>query len=423
MPSARKLIAVPLDDLVGAQVDREERVDERQQPAGDHRREQPDDPGAALVGAVDAEERAHQHHPLEADVHDAAALGEHAADAGEDERRREDEHRGDQRRGRPLFRLLGARLRREDAEADPGDARRRPRPSRAGARRASTAQIAAGDREQADEDRPDDRARLDRREREEAGEHAEQEPTIADVARAADALPARVGESAPASCSPSAVASAAPRAGGAPRVPDERMSTSAPTKSTISPWMMYVRFPARPGSITLDCRPWVVPKSSAPKSSAPRTTPTAVLRPSSATAMPRKPTGRDRDVGDAEAVEAAEHVEPAGEAGERARDRHRADQVLAHADPAVARRLGVEADGAHLVAERRPVEDQPEDDERGDRDEEPDVEPLQLLVAPEDGQLRAVGDVVRDRQRRVRRCSGAARRSRTGTCRPRSRSS
>ena len=44
------------------------------------------------------------------------------------------------------------------------------------------------------------------------------------------------------------------------------------------------------GSISLDCRPWFVPKSSAPKRSALRPTPTAVLRPSSATAMPRKPT-------------------------------------------------------------------------------------------------------------------------------------
>ena len=56
--------------------------------------------------------------------------------------------------------------------------------------------------------------------------------------------------------------------------------------------------------------------------------PTAVLRPSSATAMPRKPIARHRDVGDAEAVEVAEHVEPAGEAREGAGDRHRADEVL-----------------------------------------------------------------------------------------------
>ena len=116
---------------------------------------------------------------------------------------------------------------------------------------------------------------------------------------------------------------------------------------------------------------------------------------------PEEADRRDRDVGDAEAVEVAEHVEPAREAGERAGDRHRADQVLAHADPAVVRRVGVEADRAHLVAERRPVQEQPEDDERRDRDEEADVQALELLVAPEHRQLRRVGDVLRDRQRRV----------------------
>ena len=38
--------------------------------------------------------------------------------------------------------------------------------------------------------------------------------------------------------------------------------------------------------------------------------------------------GGDRDVGDADPVEVAEHVDAAGEAGERARDRHREDQFL-----------------------------------------------------------------------------------------------
>ena len=49
--------------------------------------------------------------------------------------------------------------------------------------------------------------------------------------------------------------------------------------------------------------------------------------------------------------------------------------------------LGAEADRAHLVAERRPVEDEVEDDESGERDEEADVQPLQLLLSPEDGEL------------------------------------
>ena len=102
-----------------------------------------------------------------------------------------------------------------------------------------------------------------------------------------------------------------------------------------------------------------------------------------------------------EVVQVAEHVDPAREPGEPAGDRHRAQVVRAHLDPAVRRRSRVVADRAHLVAERRPVEDEVEDDERRQRDEEADMEPLQLLRAPEDRQLRAVGDVVRDRHRRV----------------------
>ena len=130
-----------------------------------------------------------------------------------------------------------------------------------------------------------------------------------------------------------------------------------------------------------------MPKSSAPKRSAREADADGRVAAEQRDGDAEEADRRDRDVGDAEAVEVAEHVEAAGEAGERARDRHRADQVLAHADAAVVRRVRVEADGAHLVAERRPVEEQPEDDERGDRDEEADVQALQVLVAPEDRQL------------------------------------
>ena len=144
-----------------------------------------------------------------------------------------------------------------------------------------------------------------------------------------------------------------------------------------------------------------MPKRSAPKRSAPRPVPTAVLRPSSATAIPRKPTDRHGDVGDAEVVEVAEHVEAAGEPGERAGDRHRANQVLLHADAAVGGRVRVEADGAHLVAERRPVEQQPRRRRaRRARRRSRRASPWSCCIAPEDRQLRAVGDVVRDRHRR-----------------------
>ena len=95
------------------------------------------------------------------------------------------------------------------------------------------------------------------------------------------------------------------------------------------------------------------------------------------------------------------------EAGERAGDRHREEVVARDGDAAVARRLGVEADRAHLEAERRAVDDDPVDDEHRDRDEDADREPLQQLEAPEDRQLRALDDVVRDRDRRPGEpCSG-----------------
>jgi hypothetical protein len=58
-------------DLVGAEMDREERVDQREQPAEEHGHEQAHEPRAAPHGAPDAEEGAGEHHPLEADVHDA----------------------------------------------------------------------------------------------------------------------------------------------------------------------------------------------------------------------------------------------------------------------------------------------------------------------------------------------------------------
>ena len=68
-------------------------------------------------------------------------------------------------------------------------------------------------------------------------------------------------------------------------------STSAPTKSSTSAWIISVRLPASCGGKTVGSRPRVeVPFTSAPKSSAERPTPTAVLRPSSATAIPMKPT-------------------------------------------------------------------------------------------------------------------------------------
>ena len=135
------------------------------------------------------------------------------------------------------------------------------------------------------------------------------------------------------------------------------------------------------------------------------------------------PSSRRLDVAGREPELPAEDVDRAREAGERARDRHREEVVARDADAAVARRLGVEADGLDAVTERRAVEDDPVDDERADRDEEADVQSLEQRVAPEDVQLRAL-ERRRSRSGPTSACrSGAGRRGRTGRRRPRSRSS
>ena len=126
----------PAHDLVRPQVDRPEGVQEREQAAREHRDEDADDPAAALVGAVDAPEGAHQHHPLEPDVHDPAALRDHAAERAEGERRREHEHLRDQVGVEDDMRgcrsSIGSRGSRGRGRSRP----RRSRPSRRGACRA-----------------------------------------------------------------------------------------------------------------------------------------------------------------------------------------------------------------------------------------------------------------------------------------------
>ena len=99
----------------------------------------------------------------------------------------------------------------------------------------------------------------------------------------------------------------------------------------------------------------------------------------------------------------------------RRRSPARGSSSCATRDAAVARRLGVEADRAHLVPERRPVEEQRVDDERGERDEDAGVERLE--APPDRPELGRVEDVVRPRERRL--CGpGAGRRARRGTVPP-----
>ena len=85
------------------------------------------------------------------------------------------------------------------------------------------------------------------------------------------------------------------------------------------------------------------------------------------TAEERDSDADETDVGDLD-VEHAEPVVPAEDVDRAGRDprtrprSHREDEVSRDADASVTRSLGVEADGSHFVAERRPVQDQIEDE-------------------------------------------------------------
>ena len=93
-PEARKMTAVPLTIWSARRWMEKNGVHEREQAArhhGDQRARRTTIP--SLSAPQNPEEGAHQHHALEADVHDAAPLREDAAERREDQRRRERERR------------------------------------------------------------------------------------------------------------------------------------------------------------------------------------------------------------------------------------------------------------------------------------------------------------------------------------------
>ena len=180
-------------------------------------------------------------------------------------------------------------------------------------------------------------------------------------------------------------------------------STSALTTSTTSPWMIsrQVR-----GQLGLEDRRVEV----ALRGAAEQRRRTAAPRPPCRSrccgrAAPRRCRGsrsarsgcRWWRAGTASRARRATPARP----GEQAADRHHEHVVLGDAHAAVAGRLGVEADGAHLVAGGRAVQDQPEHHHRRERDEQADVQALEHRVAPEHRQVRRLDDVVGDRQARV----------------------
>ena len=237
-PDGEEVDRRPADDLVGPEVDGEVGIDEREQAADGHGDEKPDHPASTLVGPVDAPEGAHQHHPFEADVDHAAPLREEAAHRGEHERRREAErlgHEGGVERGAQVRR---ARVGGEDSQADPEHPGRHGAPAEP-APASGDRPDPEGDGDDAHQNRPDDRPRLDRRNGEERGERPEDDPEIAGRGGVTQTCADRVVEP----CRPGAH-------GVAPRAlldrhrsflresQTERRRTSAPMKSTIRPWTM-----------------------------------------------------------------------------------------------------------------------------------------------------------------------------------------
>ena len=183
-PDREQVDRGPSDDLVGAQMDGEDRVQQPEQPAGGHADEDARDPVAGLVGSPDAPEGAHEHHPLEADVHDPAPLGEDAPERPVDERRREDEHRGDQRRPREDdLEVVDTRPTRKVGAAQPQEAEDDRAPARAHLHRRALRRCLPPQRSAAKSDRHDEIADVDRRQREPERERAEDDADDADPLR------------------------------------------------------------------------------------------------------------------------------------------------------------------------------------------------------------------------------------------------
>ena len=197
--------------------------------------------------------------------------------------------------------------------------------------------------------------------------------------------------------------------------------TGAETSRTIRPWMISVRFVASWGGNTSGSRL---------RTDVPLMQRAEQQRREQHAAGGVAPEQRDRDADEAGADDArvldvvggdrelpAEDVDHAREPGERAADQHHLRVGPAGVDAAVLGGVGVEADGARLVARDRAVQQHPEHDQRGQRDEDPDVQALQLRVAPEHVQPRVPR---RPRWRSgptcpTRRPSAAGRRGRTPT--------
>ena len=165
--------------------------------------------------------------------------------------------------------------------------------------------------------------------------------------------------------------------------------------------MISVRLVASSGGKTSGSRLRTeVPLISAPNRRAEKNTPLVVLRPSSATAMPMKPA--PTTLAFWMSFVATANCQPRmsitpARPGERAAREHHLHVGPPGVDAAVLRRVGIEADRARLVARDRAVQQHPEHDQGRARDEDPDVQALELGIAPEHGQVRIPDHGVGDR--------------------------
>ena len=96
MPSARKFIAKPETIWSARSVTEKSAWISASATPATMPISRPMHPRAGDLGAPQPPEGAHQHHALEADVDDAAALGEQPAEGGEQQRRGVAQHRGEQ---------------------------------------------------------------------------------------------------------------------------------------------------------------------------------------------------------------------------------------------------------------------------------------------------------------------------------------
>ena len=183
MPSARKLMAVPLTIWsVRRWMEKYAWTSASAAPAtiAD---EEAADPAVGLVRAPGAEERAHEHHALEPDVHDTAPLGEHPAERGEEKRRRQDQRQRDEGRPRDDVREVpSTRAGDGDAAEHPDQAARDREP--AGPARPLVHRPGAGrDPEASDDERHGDRTGRDRRQRDPQRDDAQSDSRSRDVPR------------------------------------------------------------------------------------------------------------------------------------------------------------------------------------------------------------------------------------------------